>query len=153
MPPMKRQLKIGRHARPMKAILRTPDTVPRALLSDVRGLIEGARVRTASAVNSELVWLYWQIGRRVSVDVLKMRRANYGEQIVSALSRQLTEEFGSGFATKSLLHMVRFAEAFPTRKIVHALRTQLSWTHLRQLIYITDPLAREFYIEMTRVER
>jgi predicted nuclease of restriction endonuclease-like (RecB) superfamily len=49
--------------------------------------------------------------------------------------------------------MIHFAEIFPDRSIVHSLSGQLSWTHFRNLIYIEDPLAREFYTEMCRLER
>ena len=38
-------------------------------------------------------------------------------------------EFGGGFGKRNLHHMIRFAEVFPEPEIVHALRTQLSWTH------------------------
>ena len=40
------------------------------LLGDLRQLIEQSRGRAAVAVNSELVLLYWQVGRRIRVDVL-----------------------------------------------------------------------------------
>lgn len=49
--------------------------------------------------------------------------------------------------------MARFAEVFPDAEIVHALRSQLSWTHFRELIAIDDPLKRQFYTELSRVER
>ena len=49
--------------------------------------------------------------------------------------------------------MIRFAEVFTDRSIVHSLSGQLSWTHFRYLIYIDDQLAREFYTEMCRLER
>jgi len=49
--------------------------------------------------------------------------------------------------------MVRFAEVFPDQEIVHALRSQVSWTHLRELIAIDDPLKRQFYTELCRIER
>ena len=49
--------------------------------------------------------------------------------------------------------MLRFAEAFPDEQIVSALRRQLAWTHLKQLIYIGDTLKRDFYAEMCRIER
>jgi hypothetical protein len=124
-----------------------------SLLSDVRRLIESARERVAVAVNSELVLLYWQIGKRVREDVLRERRAEYGKGIVSALSRHLVADYGSGFAEKTIRHMVQFAEAFPDEEIVSALRRQLSWTHFRQIIYLPDPLQREFYAELCRVER
>jgi predicted nuclease of restriction endonuclease-like (RecB) superfamily len=48
--------------------------------------------------------------------------------------------------------MVRFAEAFPDTKIVSALRRQLSWSHFIQIIYLDDPLKRDFYAEMCRIE-
>jgi hypothetical protein len=70
---------------------------PPALLKDVRQLIEGARARAAATVNSEMVRLYWSIGERIRKDILACERAAYGEQIVHALSRQLSEEYGPGF--------------------------------------------------------
>jgi predicted nuclease of restriction endonuclease-like (RecB) superfamily len=144
--------KKGKFAEP-SALAKLAQDVPSTLLNDVRRLIESARVRAAVAVNSELVWLYWQVGNRVREDLLEERRAEYGMKIVSALSRQLTLEYGSGFSEKTLRHMIRFAEVFPDETIVSALRRQLSWTHLRQIIYLKDPLQREFYSEMCRIER
>ena len=100
------------------------------LLGDVRALIEAAREQTARAVNSALVGLYWHIGRRIRQDILQEKRAEYGKEIVTTLSRQLTAECGRGYTEKSLRHMIRFAEVFPDEKIVSALRRELSWTHL-----------------------
>lgn len=48
--------------------------------------------------------------------------------------------------------MLRFAEVFDDEQRVYALSRQLSWTHLRSLIYLDDPLKREFYLEMCRTE-
>jgi len=84
---------------------------------------------------------------------LKEERAAYGEQIVSTLSKELTAEYGRGFNRRSLFRMIRFAEVFPDEKIVSALRSQLTWTHFRELIAIDDPLKREFYAEVCRAER
>jgi predicted nuclease of restriction endonuclease-like (RecB) superfamily len=123
------------------------------LLGDIRSLIAQAREQTARAVNTALVGLYWHIGRRIRQDVLHEERAGYGEEIVSALGRQLTLEFGRGFSEKSLRHMVRFAEVFPDEQIVSALRRQLTWTHFKDIIYLDDPLKREFYAEICRLER
>ena len=49
--------------------------------------------------------------------------------------------------------MLRFAEVFPDEKIVNALSTQLGWTHFRHIIPLDDPLKRDFYAEMCRIER
>jgi hypothetical protein len=104
------------------------------LLADVREMILSARAQVARAVDAGLVTLYWNVGRRIHQDILKEKRADYGERIVSAVGRQLGIEFGRGFSEKSIRHMIRFAEAFPDRQIVSALQRQLTWTHFtRQL--------------------
>jgi hypothetical protein len=95
------------------------------LFRDLRSLIIEARQDVARSVNSALVLLYWRVGQRIRKDILKEKRADYGEQIVATLSQQLTEEFGSNFSTRNLWHMIGFAEVFPDEKIVNALSTQL----------------------------
>jgi len=126
---------------------------PKVLLKDLRELIATARQDVARQVNSALVLLYWRVGKRIHQDILKGERAEYGEQIVSAVSRELAAEFGQGFSEKNLWHMIRFVEVFPNEEIVSALRRQLSWTHFKQIIYLDDPLKRDFYAEMSRIER
>ncbi|OHB28766.1 MAG: hypothetical protein A2X79_02080 [Desulfuromonadaceae bacterium GWB2_53_15] len=96
--------------------------------------------------------LYWHVGLRVRQDILKDKRASYDEEIVSALGRQLEVEFGRGYSPKSLRHMIRFTDAFPDSEIVSALRRQLTWTHFKSLIYLEEPLKRNFYAEMCRIE-
>ena len=138
--------KVTKVRAPAKAALARP------LLTDVRQLILQARAGVARAVDSGLAILYWHVGHRVRQDILKQKRAEYGGQIVLALGRQLEMEFGRGFSEKSLRHMIRFAETFPDFQIVSALLRQLSWTHFVSLIYLDDPLKREFYAEMCRIE-
>ena len=124
-----------------------------ALQADVRALILRARESVAQTVNASLTTLYWHIGCRIRQDVLREKRAEYGEEVLRTLSAELAAEFGRGFSEKSLRHMVRFAESFPDAKIVSSLMRQLSWTHFTKLIYLDDPLKREFYAEMCRIER
>ena len=124
-----------------------------ALLGDLRELIEQSRGRAAIAVNSELVLLYWKVGQRIRSDLLGKERAQYGKQIVSTVAAQLSTEYGRGFNRRNLYNMLRFAELFPDEEIVHALRTQLTWTHLRELTAIDEQLKRQFYTEMCRIER
>jgi hypothetical protein len=87
------------------------------LLGDIRHLIETAREQVSRAVNSALVGLYWHIGTRIRQDVLREKRAEYGEKIVQTLSAQLTVEYGRGFGRRNLFQMIRFAEAFLTFKL------------------------------------
>ncbi len=49
--------------------------------------------------------------------------------------------------------MRRAAEVFLDEAILSALLRELSWTHLKTLMYVEDPLKRDFYIELCRLER
>jgi predicted nuclease of restriction endonuclease-like (RecB) superfamily len=124
-----------------------------ALLGDIRKLISEAHERTAIAVNREMTVLYWSIGKRISLDILGETRANYGEQILQTLSAKLTAEYGRGYSRRSLQNMIEFAVTFPDLNIWQSLIAKLSWTHFLQLIPIKDPLKRDFYAEMCRLER
>jgi len=129
-----------------------PALANKALLQDLREMIAGARQDVARSVDSVLVMLYWNVGRRIRKEILKERRADYGERILPTLSAKLVLEFGSGFSERNLANMIRFAEVYPNPKILHALSAKLSWTHFRQIIYLDDPLQRDFYAEMSRIE-
>ena len=102
-------------------------------------------------VNSALVLLYWRVGKRIRQDILKEKRAEYGEEIVPTLSANLVSEFGMGFAEKNLRRMVQFAEAFPDEPIVVTLSRQLGWSHFVAIIPLDDNLKRDFYAEMCRI--
>lgn len=54
---------------------------------------------------------------------------------------------------KHLRHCLRIAETIQDREILYAVSRELSWTHLRSIIYIDEPLKRIFYIEMCKLER
>jgi len=130
----------------------TSTTATKQLLGDIRNLIESAREQTAQVVNAGLVLLYWSIGNRVRRDILKQKRAGYGEEIVQTLSAQLETEYGRGFSRRNLFNMLRFAEVFSTVEIVQTLSRQLGWSHFMEVIYLKDELQRDFYAEMCRVE-
>jgi predicted nuclease of restriction endonuclease-like (RecB) superfamily len=125
---------------------------PDALLAELRGMIVDARQQVAQVANAALTMLYWHIGKRIRHEVLDAKRADYGQRIVASLGRQLASEFGAGFGEKNLHRMIQFAEAFPDEQIVAALRRQLGWTHFKALIPLKDPLKRDFYAELCRVE-
>lgn len=126
---------------------------PEALLKDLRELILNVRSQVAQTVNAGLTMLYWQVGNRIRRETLQEQRAEYGQQIVHALSAQLALEFGQGFTARNLFNMIRFAEVFPDFPIVSSLSRQLSWTHFKSIIYLKDQLQRDFYAEMCRIER
>lgn len=116
------------------------------------GITGSIPVRAAAAVNAERTLLYWQVGRRIRDDVLRGERTGYGQQILPALARQLRAEYGRGWSEQQLRQCIRVAEVFPDELILSALRRELSWTHLKTLMYVDDPLKRDFYIGLCRLE-
>lgn len=123
------------------------------LIGDIRALIDATRSAVATTVNAGLTLMYWRVGKRIRADILGNERAGYGDEIVVTLSRQLTAEYGRGFAEKNLRRMIQFAEVFPEQQIVVTLSRQLTWSHFLALIPLDKPLQRDFYAEMCRLER
>ena len=122
------------------------------LFSDVCGLIDNARKHVAVYVNSEICLMKWHIGKRIKEDVLYNQRAEYGKQIIKNLARKLTDKYGKGWSDRTLIHCIRAAYTFSEEEIVYAVRRQFTWTHLRSLMFVENPLARQFYMEMCRIE-
>lgn len=123
------------------------------LFNDIRELIDNSRQRFVVAVNAELTLLYWNIGKKINDHILGNERAEYGKQILATLSSKLEEEYGKGWNEKTLRHCLRSAETFSEELIVSAVRRQLSWTHIKTIMYLKDELQREFYLEICANER
>ena len=105
-----------------------------------------------ATVNTGLTLLYWKVGSRIRQDVLADKRADYGKEIVVTVAQQLSTAYGIGWSAKQLRHCLRATETFSEEQIVFASQRQLSWTHLKALMYIDDALKRAFYIEMCSLE-
>ena len=77
------------------------------MLADLKQIIRSARLRSLSAVNRELVLLYWQMGRAI---VLKQEQAAWGDSVVEQLSTDLRSEFRDmrGFRSAGLWRMRQF---------------------------------------------
>jgi hypothetical protein len=84
-----------------------------------------------------------------SLPALAPRLSGPGEKLLNA-SASVSREV---FSRSSLTRMVKLAECFPEEQIVASLMQQLSWTHFLQLLPLADPLKRDFYAEMCRLER
>ncbi len=123
------------------------------IFSEIKAMIEQSRQQVAVTVNAAMTMLYWQVGKRINEEVLKDKRAEYGKQIVISLARQLEQEYGKGWSEKQLRHCLRFAETFPEQEIVYTLCRQLSWSHLRIIFFMDDPLKQMFYFEMCKLEK
>jgi len=122
------------------------------LFRRIATLIQESKQRVAISINAELTMLYWNIGKHIKTELLSNRRADYGKRILILLSQQLTENFGKGWSVKQLQHCLHIVEIFPDEQNVYTLCRQLTWSHLRTIMYIDNELKREFYIEMCQME-
>lgn len=122
-------------------------------IDDISQLVQQAKQRAATAVNSEITLLYWQVGNRIQQEVLGGERASYGQEVIASLAKQLTAQFGRGWSRTQLNYCLQFATVYSDLEIVHSLRGQLSWTHIKHLIAIDEPIKRDFYATMAMQER
>lgn len=120
----------------------------RNCVSDIRAIIAEARQSVVRHVNNTMTLAYWLIGRRLVVEEQKGKRAAYGEHLLQHVSRELTAEFGKGFAEPQLRNCRLFYEAYPTeRQIRYTLCIKLSWSHHRLIMRVGDPKARAYYLQ------
>lgn len=89
---------------------------PEALFGRVVSILEEARGNVIRAVNSNMVWAYWLIGREI-VEELQggAERAEYGKKVIEELSVRLNERYGKGFSAKTLWSYRTFYQAYSQR--------------------------------------
>jgi predicted nuclease of restriction endonuclease-like (RecB) superfamily len=144
-------------------------------LSEIVELLEDARRLASRSVNTIMTAAYWEIGRRVvEIEQKGKGKADYGEQVIDRLSRDLTARLGRGFGRRNLFQMRAFYLAYseivqtPSAQLEGApgpdttprqvpkslprlsdirLRQAfpLSWSHYVRLLAVKSPKAREFY--------
>jgi predicted nuclease of restriction endonuclease-like (RecB) superfamily len=98
------------------------------LLTRLKEQIRTAQVKAALAVNSELVLLYWSIGRQI---LDRQNTEGWGKNIIPRLSKDLSREFPGmkGLSPRNLGYMKSFAEAWPDETILQQLAAKLPWFH------------------------
>ena len=114
-----------------------------SILKDIKDIIAKARYAVFTAINSEMLKAYFEIGRKIVEEEQKgKKRAGYGENLLETLSVELIKEFGKGFDESNLRNIRAF---YLTYQKCDALRHELSWTHYRILMRLERPEARSFY--------
>lgn len=115
-----------------------------SVFNTIKELVVNSRSRVYSVVNTEMLNLYWNIGKIIMMIQEGDERAAYGETILDKLSQKLTAEFGKGFSKRNLERMRKFYLYFP---IATTLSSQLSWSHYLEIIKIDEEQKRNFYIK------
>lgn len=125
----------------------TPSASTPDLYLQIRDILQSARQESYRAVNTAMVEAYWQVGLRIVEHEQKGEtRAAYGQGLLKDLAARLTADFGKGFTAANLRNFRQFYLSFDQQQIRYALRSNLSWTHLRQLMRISNEEVRLWYM-------
>lgn len=116
------------------------------LLEQLKERVRSAQVRAARAANTELLRLYWSIGR----DILdRQDQAGWGSKVIDRLALDLREEFPEirGFSVRNLHYMRAVATAWPTEdQFLQNPSAELPWSHVTTLVTkLDDPELRTWY--------
>lgn len=115
-------------------------------VKEIKEIIIQARTKAYSAINTAMVEAYWQMGKRIVEEEQQgNERADYGAQILTELSRELTREYGKGFSTNTLYYYRQFYQTFP--EIFPTVRGILTWSHYKRLLSVSKPNARAWYLK------
>ena len=110
---------------------------------NIKQLVISSRNKVYSVVNTEMLNLYWNIGKAIMEIQHGDERASYGDYVLENLSQRLTSEFGKGFSKRNLERMRKFYIFFP---ITTTVSSQLSWSHYLELLKIEEEPKRKFYM-------
>ena len=131
----------------------TPDNllvpISKEFIGDIRRIIEEGRFQANVEAGKAALATYWNIGRRIVEEEQKgNRRAEYGSQLITGLADSLKERYGTGagYGKRNLAYYRQFYLAFNDLGILHEFVQNLTWTHIRRLLSVTDPEARQWYL-------
>ena len=83
------------------------------LFKDACTIIEQAQTVAYRAINETLIKRNWLLGLRIQHEILKGKRAEYGEKVIKMLAKDLVKRFGNGFSKANLYHFTAFYNCFP----------------------------------------
>lgn len=101
------------------------EMISEANFDELISMIESARARAWQAVNSELVALYWNVGKWLSD---KCAKANWGDKTIRSIAEHIakTRPDIKGFSRAGLCRMRQFYEFYKEDEIVSPLVRQMA---------------------------
>lgn len=145
--------KSPKHSKPRPLARAAPVHPSPDQFDEVLGLIEAARARAFTAINKELIDLYWDIGATIS---RRIAADGWGQGTVLALADHIRKRRPgrSGFSARNLWRMMQFYETYRDKPKLSALLTELSWTHnLLILGKCKRDDEREFYLRLAHGQK
>lgn len=119
-----------------------------SLVADVRSIIEEGRRRAFATAEQVAILTYWNVGRRIVEEEQQGNaRADYGKALIPALADRLAAEYGSGYGRRNLAYYRKFYLEFSDLEILHMRVQNLNWSHIRRILSVSNPEAREWYLK------
>jgi predicted nuclease of restriction endonuclease-like (RecB) superfamily len=119
--------------------------------TDISAILDEGRSKAYAAVNFAMTAAYWEVGKRIVEQEQQGReRANYGDYLLTNLSRHLSQNIGKGFSYANLRNFRQFYLTFPDREICYTLCSKLSWSHIRLIMRLDSEEARHYYLAEAR---
>lgn len=116
-----------------------------SLVDEIKRILKTAQAKAVSAVNSAMVFAYWEIGKRIVEEEQNGdEKAEYGTSLLKELAQNLSVDIGKNFDERELRRIRQFFLTFPIRD---AVRPELSWSHYRSLIRVENEAARMYYLK------
>jgi len=116
------------------------------VLADLKRQVHLARFRVQRAANTELLRLWWRVGRTI---LDRQRQEPWGSGVLRRLADDLRSEFPTmkGFSLANLKSMRRFAETWPSEDAIGQQAVgQLPWGHVVMLMErLDDQQLRDWY--------
>jgi predicted nuclease of restriction endonuclease-like (RecB) superfamily len=128
------------------------------LIEQIGDLLLHGRRQAAYAVNNILVHTYWHVGKYiVEYEQGGALKAEYGDELLLRLSKDLTFLYGKGFSLSNLFNMRMFYIKFPkfqtpSGKLDESLSLKLSWSHYIQILKADNDLEISFYTKQCEKE-
>ena len=128
----------------------TKNSEYKQLIENIGNAHQSAKTKIISAVNTEMLHAYWQIGKYIiEFEQGGNIKAEYGKHLLEKLSKDLRLRYGKGFSRSNLNYMRQLYDKYP---IYETLSHKLSWSHYYELLKVEDDLAREFYEKQAIIE-
>lgn len=127
--------------------------ISESFVKDIRSIIERGRKQAYDAAGAIMFATYWEIGRRIVEEEQNGNiRAQYGKQVIAMLANNLKNDYGSSYGQRNLAYYRQFYLSFSDLSILHTRVQNLTWSHIRRVLSVSNADARAWYLNSAAEE-
>ena len=129
-----------------------PDTTPnnedKLFVDKAEQIVLNGKNDAYQAVNKTILRTYWLLGQHIVTycQTGTEHTERYGQYLMTILEQHLITRYGATYSRRNLYYYAQFYQLFPDYEIVNARVHNLTWTHFRALLRVTDNTARNWYL-------